>query len=232
MPFKCVTYQPRGLSRAVLAAWILIGGSIAGPATAAAPPHLEQRGAAIQLVVEDRPFLMLAGELHNSSSSSVRCMEPLWPRLAARHLNTVLVPVAWETIEPEPRRFDCSTVERLLTGSRNNHLKLVVLWSRAWIYSTYVPAWVKADTKRFPRVQLSDSRSTERLSPFSTAVRDADSNAFARLMQHLHETDATAHTVLMVQVENEVGVIPESLDHSPGSEAGAGALHAAAPRHA
>ncbi len=218
------TYQEWGARlRPVLAAWLFVGGSIAGTsaATGAAPPHLERRGAAVQLIVDDRPFLVLAGELHNSSSSSLRYMEPVWPRLASLRLNTVLAPVAWETIEPVQGRFDFSNVDGLLAGARSNHLKLIVLWFGAWknTYSTYVPAWVKTDVRRFPRVQGADGRGTERLSPFSTTVRDADARAFAQLMQHLHEVDAAAQTVLMVQVENEVGVIPESRDHSSAAEA-------------
>jgi beta-galactosidase GanA len=132
------------------------------------------------------------------------------------HLNTVLLPVAWETIEPEEGKFDFTVVDGLLEGARENNLKLVVLWFGAWknTYSSYVPAWVKTNTERFPRVQTSDGRGTERLSPFSTAVRDADARAFAQLMRRLREADGDKHTVLMVQVENEVGVIPESRDHS------------------
>ena len=155
-------------------------------------------------------------------------MKPVWPRLAAMHLNTVLLPVAWETIEPEEGRFDFRVVDGLLEGARANNLKLVILWFGAWknTYSSYVPAWVKADTERFPRVQTSDGRGTERLSPFSTAVRDADARAFAKLMRHLREVDGDTHTVLMVQVENEVGVIPESRDHSAVANA---AFSAAVP---
>ena len=143
-------------------------------------------------------------------------MTPVWPRLAAMHLNTVLLPVAWETIEPEEGKFDFTCVDGLLEGARENNLKLIVLWFGAWknTFSSYVPAWVKTNSERFPRVQTSDGRSTERLSPFSTAVRDADARAFAKLMHHLREADGDTHTVLMVQVENEVGVIPESRDHS------------------
>jgi hypothetical protein len=179
-------------------------------------PHLEKRGSATQLIVNGKPFLVLGGELHNSSSSSVEYMKPVWPRLAAMHLNTVLLPVAWETIEPEEGKFDFKCVDGLLEGARENNLKLVVLWFGAWknTYSSYAPAWVKAGAERFPRVQTSDGRGTERLSPFSTAVRDADARAFAQLMRHLRETDGDKQTVLMVQVENEVGVIPESRDHS------------------
>lgn len=40
-----------------------------------------------------------------------------------------------------------------------------------------------------------------------------DSN-FAVLMKHLQECDSADRTVLMVQVENEAGMIPESRDHS------------------
>ena len=63
-------------------------------------PHLEKRGAATQLIVDGKPFLMLSGELHNSSSSSLEYMKPIWPKLAAMGLNTVVTPLSWELIEP------------------------------------------------------------------------------------------------------------------------------------
>jgi Domain of unknown function (DUF5597)/Beta-galactosidase len=147
-------------------------------------------------------------------------MKPVWPRLTAMHMNTVLLPIAWETIEPEEGKFDFKTIDGLLAGARENNLKLIVLWFGAWknTFSSYVPGWVKTNTERFPRVQTSDGRSTERLSSFSTTVRDADSRAFVALMHHLREVDGDKHTVIMVQVENEVGVIPESRDHAPAAE--------------
>ncbi len=165
--------------------------------------------------------MILGGELHNSSSSSLEYMKPLWPRLAAMHLNTVILPVAWETIEPEEGKFDFTSVDGLLRGARDNNLRLVILWFGAWknTYSSYAPAFVKKNTERFPRVQTSDGRATERLSPFSQSVRDADAKAFTNLMHHLLAVDGTRHTVLMVQVENEVGVIPQSRDHSAIAEA-------------
>jgi Domain of unknown function (DUF5597)/Beta-galactosidase len=184
-------------------------------------PRLERRGSATQLIVDGKPFLVLGGELHNSSSSSVEYMKPVWPRLAAMHLNTVLLPVAWETIEPEEERFDFTCLDGLLEGARENNLRLVILWFGAWknTYSSYVPGWVKTNTERFPRVQTSDGRDTERLSPFSTVAREVEARTFAKLMHHLREVDGSRHTVLMVQVENEVGVIPESRDHSPAANA-------------
>lgn len=176
---------------------------------------------ATQLVVDGRPFLVLGGELHNSSSSSVEYMKPIWPRLASMHLNTVVLPVAWETIEPEEGKFDFRCVDGLLDGARSNHLHLVMLWFGAWknTYSSYAPGWVKTNLERFPRVQTADGRDTERLSPFSSNVREADARAFAALMKHLREVDGEKHTVLMVQVENEVGVIPQSRDHSAVADA-------------
>ena len=167
-------------------------------------------------MVDGKPFLILGGELHNSSSSSVAYMKTAWPRMSAMHMNTVLLPVAWETIEPEEGKLDFTVVDGLLEDARANNLKLVVLWFGAWknTFSSYTPGWVKTNLTRFPRVQTSDGRDTERLSPFSSAVREADARAFAKLMHHLREADGQRHTVLMVQVENEVGVLPQSRDHS------------------
>ncbi|KTF69831.1 DUF5597 domain-containing protein [Sphingomonas sp. HT-1] len=190
-------------------------------AQSSAAPHLERRGEATQLIVDGKPYLVLGGETRNSSSSDLAFMAPIWPKLKSMNLNTVLVPVAWETIEPEEGRFDFSNVDGLLKGARENDLRIVILWFGAWknTYSSYVPAWVKRDQERFPRVQASDGRGTERLSPFSATSRDADARAFAQLMRHIRKVDGTQHTVLMMQVENEVGIIPESRDHSPAAEA-------------
>jgi len=183
-------------------------------------PHLEQRGSATQLIVDGKPFLVLGGELHNSSSSSLLYMAPIWPRLRAIHLNTVLAPVSWELMEPEDGKFDFSVVDGLIDGARQNHLRLVFLWFGSWknTYSSYAPEWVKRNIDRFPRVQTSDGRGTERLSPFSQENQKADSHAFAALMRHIKQKDGDLHTVIMVQVENEVGVIPEARDHSAAAD--------------
>ncbi|WP_347301993.1 DUF5597 domain-containing protein [Croceibacterium sp. TMG7-5b_MA50] len=184
-------------------------------------PRLERRGEATQLIVDGAPYLILGGETANSSTSDLTYMETVWPRLKAMNLNTVLVPVAWETIEPQEGRFDWRNLDGMLAAARQHDLKLVLLWFGSWknTFSSYAPGWVKRDQSRFPRVELSDGRGTERLSPFSAGVREADARAYAALMRHLRQVDGVRQTVLMVQVENEVGVIPQSRDHSAVAEA-------------
>lgn len=176
----------------------------------AAPPKLEKQGTTRQLVVDGKPFLILGGELGNSSASSSEYLKPHWPRLKAMNLNTVLAPVYWELIEPEEGTFDWSAVDALLRDARAQELKLVILWFGAWknSMSTYVPSWVKRDAQRFPRVQLENGASVEILSAFSKTTLNADARAFATFMAHLAQNDSRDHTVLMVQVENEIGMLP------------------------
>ena len=49
---------------------------------------------------------MLGGELGNSSASDVKYMAPVWPKLKAMHVNTILMPVYWELLEPQEGKFD------------------------------------------------------------------------------------------------------------------------------
>ncbi len=179
-------------------------------AAQAAPPRLEKHGSTQQLIVDGKPFLILGGELGNSSASSSDYMRPHWPRLKAMNLNTVLAPVEWDLIEPVEGKFDWTSVDELLRDARAHDLKLVILWFGAWknSMSTYVPSWVKRDQKRFPRVQVADGSSVEILSAFSANTRDADVRAFGAFMEYLKRVDGDKHTVLMVQVENEIGMLP------------------------
>jgi hypothetical protein len=79
-----------------------------------------------------KPFLMLAGELHNSSASSLEYMEPMWNKLEALGLNTVLATVSWELIEPQEGRFDFTLVDGLIEQARRHNLHLVFLWFASW----------------------------------------------------------------------------------------------------
>jgi beta-galactosidase GanA len=169
------------------------------------------------LIVDGKPFLILGGELSNSAASSAAHMAPVWPKLHAMHLNTVLAPVSWQLIEPKEGQFDFSTVDALLSGARRNQLRLVLLWFGAWknSMSSYAPSWVRRDQARFPRAQLPDGTGEEILSAFSPEVLAADRRAFIALVRHLKTVDATTHTVLMVQVENEIGMLPTARDHGP-----------------
>ena len=182
-------------------------------------PHLEKHGTATQLVVNGKPFLILGAELLNSSSSSLEYMRPVWPRLAAIPLNTVLTPLSWELIEPQEGKFDFTLVDGLIEGARRNNLRIVFLWLASWKngMSSYAPVWVKRDTHRFPRVETKDGGPVEILSPLGTESMAADARAFAAVMRHLHRVDGEAHTVLMMQVENEVGVLGDSRDRSPAA---------------
>ena len=162
-------------------------------------------------------------------------MRPHWPRLKAMNLNTVLAPVSWELIEPIEGKFDWRSVDELLRDARAHDLKLVMLWFGAWknSMSTYVPSWVKRDATRFPRAQRADGSGVEILSAFSQNTRDADARAFAALMEYLKATDGTQNTVLMVQVENEIGMLPIARERgavarSRVRRAGAGGTHARA----
>ena len=180
-------------------------------------PHLETRGAVTQLIVDGQPYLALAGELENNSATSLAYMKPIWPKLKAMHLNTVLAGVSWAMVERSEGQFDFTLVDGLVRDARSANLRLILLWFGSWknTWSSYAPDWVKRDFARFPRVQLSNGTiGTERLSPFSDQCRDADARAFAAFMKRLKEIDGEVHTVIMVQVENEVGVVPDARDSS------------------
>ena len=179
-------------------------------------PHLERRDGMTKLIVDGRPFICIAGELANSSSSDIEALKTTFPRLAAAHLNTILTVVSWDLVEPEEGKFDFSVVDDQLKLARENNLRLIFLWMGSWKngLSHYPPPWVKANQERFPRVANADGRSLEILSTLSENNRNADAKAFAAVMRHLREVDSRDHTVVAMQVENEVGVMGSTRDRN------------------
>ena len=163
---------------------------------------------------------ILGGELSNSAATSVEDIEEVMPRMRTLGLNTVLVPAYWEFVEPVEGQFDFTLIDRTIDVARREQLQVVFLWFGAWknSMSCYAPGWFKQDTKRFPRAMTAEGKQMEIASCFSDNVLQADLKAFSALMQHIKERDPQREVVVMMQIENEIGMLESARDHSPLAE--------------
>ena len=184
-------------------------------------PHLEKRGLATQFIVDGKPFLALSGELNNTD-------------LLQRGIHEDRVAGAGqqgspqhrpdghglELDRPEEGKYDFSIADAAIEDARQNNVRIAWLWFASWKngLSSFPPPWVKANQERFPRAQLAGGRSVEVLSTLSENNREADARAFAALMRHVREVDKT-HRVILVQIENEMGLMGDSRDRSPLADA-------------
>ncbi len=177
-------------------------------------PHLEKRGAVTQLIVDGKPWLSLAGELLNNAASTVENVRPVWPTLEKAHLNTALIGVGWGWTEPEEGKYDFSALDGALRDARNSNLRVVLLWFGSWKNGTssYPPVWVKRNWEKYPIARDKDGKGREILSTLSAANREADARAYAALMRHVREVDSATRTVVMIQMENEVGLLGDTRD--------------------
>src|ERR1035437_264024 len=104
-------------------------------------PQFKKEGNITRLYVDGKPFIMVAGELHNSSSSNLTYLAPIFPKLKEMGLNTAIASIAWEQFEPQEGKFDYSLIDGIIAQARANNLKLCILWFASWKngLSTYTP---------------------------------------------------------------------------------------------
>jgi hypothetical protein len=180
-------------------------------------PSIEKKDGAVRLLVDGNPYLMLGGQVHNSDTANADDLNKALDVLASWHANTAEVPIYWEAIEPQPGQFDFRSVDLAIQAARKRELHLVFLWFGTWKNgeSHYVPEWVKRDKQKYTRVLGPRGEETEIISPLCRAAMEADAHAFAALLQHVKSIDAAERTVLIVQVENEPGLVGTDRDYSP-----------------
>jgi hypothetical protein len=189
------------------------------PAQSSEIPHLEKKDGRFALIVDGKPFLVLGGQIGNSSAWPA-ALPGVWSAAEAMHANTVEAPVYWEQMEPAKGTFDFTNVDLLITQARQHHLHLVLLWFGTWKngQNHYVPEWIKSDPKTYPREETAYGKLLDVMSPNSTANLEADKTAFAALLRHVKSIDAVQHTVIMIQVENESGSVGSIRDFSPAAQ--------------
>jgi hypothetical protein len=199
----------------ILLTAVVVSLTLISPSFAEDAPKLVEKDGRYALIVDGRPYLILGGQIHNSSAWPSELTQ-VWDSMADLHANTMEAPVYWEQMEPEEGHFDFTNVDAIVDGARAHHLRLVLLWFGTWKNGNmhYVPTWVKTNTKRFPRVIRPDGEPIDVLSPLSRNTLDADKSAFVSLMRHLKQIDGEQHTVLLIQVENESGNIGSVRDNS------------------
>lgn len=186
-------------------------------------PALNKAEKSFTLEIDGSPTILLGGQIHNSSSSSVDAINDSFAKSAQLNFNCVISSVSWKQFEVEEGKFDFSLIAHQIQAAEKLSLRIVLIWFGAFknAKSTYAPSWVRSDTKRFPRalnIPGGEPNDAPTLSVFSQNLLDADRAAFCKLMQYLKSKDKK-NTVVMVQVENEMGLLGSSRDFSAAAEA-------------
>jgi len=179
-------------------------------------PQLVKKGDKFAFMVDGKPFIILGGQVNNDSAFPDR-MERAWPKMKAMNVNTVEYPVYWNEIEREEGQFDFRNFDQILRRARAEGFRVDLLWFGTWKNGAmdWAPNWVKSDLKRFPRVLDSGGNPIRVLSPHSKTTLEADKKAYVAMMTHLRQVDEADRTVILMQVENESGLLGSVRDYSP-----------------
>ena len=195
-------------------------------------PYLKKQNGKTVLMVQDKPFIMLCGELNNSTSSTAVAVDDYLQKAVALGMNSVIASLSWELVEPEEGKFDFSTIDMLMEKARAYDLKLVLIWFASWKNAQcfYAPQWVKKDLQRFPRAEVVKGQKQYHLDMYggirmttlsylSQETCQADAKAFYAVMDYIRRIDSEENTVIMMQVENEAGVLGAAREHSDLADA-------------
>jgi hypothetical protein len=187
-------------------------------------PHFEEADGRKVLYVDGQPFTALAVEIpwwdliHGSYKETEGAYDKLYPAAAKLGLNALKVPVKWSMVEPERGSYDFSYVDHVKSMAEKNHLKVILNWFGHYasgdgtIYGNlagevYAPMYVISDESTYPRaVDAEGVAHHNAISYDYEPVVQREAAAFRAFMRHIKQVDSRSHTIVMIQVENEIAV--------------------------
>lgn len=206
-------------------------------------PHFEETNGHKLLYVDGMPFSALAVEIpwwdliYGRYRQTEAAYDYLYPAAEKLGLNTLKVPVKWSMIEPEQGKYDFSYIDHAREMAEKHHLKLVLNWFGHYASgdgTTYhnftgelfVPMYIVNDEKTYPRAVDADGKVHHNTLSYNyEPILQSEIAAFRAFMKHIKEVDSGTHTIIMIQVENEIAVFGEDRnnpklwrDHSPAAD--------------
>ena len=190
-------------------------------------PHFEQANGRQVFYVDGKPFTALAAEIpwwdliYGRYRETETSYDYLYPAAKKMGLNTLKVPVKWSMVEPEKGVYDFSYVDHAREMAEKHHLKLVLNWFGHYasgdgtIYENlagnlYAPMYVVEDETTYPRAVDGNGMEHHNAASYDyEPIIDREVTAFRAFMQHIKQIDAQTHTILMIQVENEIAIFGE-----------------------
>ncbi len=212
------------------------------PTSANTMPHFQVANGRPRLFVDGWPFTALGSEIpwwglvYGHYDSDLKAYDRLYPAAEALGLNVLKVPVKWSMVEPEKGVYDFSYVDHVRLMAQKYHLKLILDWfghyasGSGTIYENltgemYAPYYIISDAKTYPRAVDADGVPHPNTVSYNyPAVIRAEESAFRAFLGHIRQIDSQTHTIIMIQVENEIAVFGADRrnrklwrDHSPAS---------------
>jgi len=173
-------------------------------------PRLEELNGRQALFVDGQPFLIRGLQWDCDSCYAAEIMDPLFPAAARMGCNTAALPLYWNEIEMVEGKYSFAMLDHRLDQARRTHLRLVLLWFGSYKNGclNYAPDFIKRDQQRFRRVHRPDGTELHNFSgPTSAQTQAADRQAVETVFRHLKKVDGRQHTVILFQMENEVGIL-------------------------
>lgn len=205
-------------------------------------PHFESVNGRQLLFVDGSPFTVLAAEIpwwdliYGRYKETESAYDNLYPAAEKMGLNALKVPVKWSMVEPEKGDYDFSYVDHAKAMAEKYHLKLVLNWFGHYasgdgtIYANltgdlYAPMYIVLDEQTYPRAVDGNGVVHHNVASYDyDPIIEREIAAFRAFMQHIKQVDSQSHTILMIQVENEIATFgvdrknPKMWrDHSPAA---------------
>jgi hypothetical protein len=205
-------------------------------------PHFEIINGRRIFYVDGLPFTSLTAEIPwwdiiwGRHQETMHVYDYLYPAAADMGLNTLKVPVKWSIVEPEAGVYDFAYVDHILKMARKNNLKVILGWFGHYasgdgnIYrnlsnEVFAPMYVIEDDQTYPRAVDADGITHHNSAAYDyQAIVEVETRAFCAFIDHIRRIDEGTHTVIMIQVENEIAVFGYERqnrkmwrDHSPAA---------------